>query len=180
MSRSYEDWPDLSKTTSNEDCKFLKGLCQEFNPKKILEIGTFVGKSTYAMASGSDCPIYTIDKDKDRFLRPEKYKKLTDKIITHPRMDSIDFWKNYPDLNGFDFIFIDGWLRQEDVENIFQRSLDNFWFVSHDYNYDKYGDQEKGYKIVNRMLKEGMKRNYDFDISKGGECCGFIKFRLDI
>ena len=175
MSRSYEDWPDLSKTTSNDDCRFLKELCLEYNPKKILEIGTFVGKSTYAMASGSNCPIYTIDKDKDKFLRPKKYKHLADKIITHPFMDSVDFWRNFPKVNGFDFIFVDGWLRQIDVENIFERTLDNFWFLSHDYTF-----KDKGEEVVKRMLKEGMSRNYDFDVSTGGECCGFIKFRLDI
>ena len=171
MSQLIKEWPDLSKSTSNEDCYFLKKLCLEFNPTKILEIGTYVGKSAYAMASGSDCPIYTIDRYNDSFLTPHKYKHLTDKIIRHPRMDSIDFWKKYPDLNGFDFIFVDGWLRQEDVENIFGRTLDNFWFVCHDYRF-----KDNGEEIVNRMLKEGMKRDYDFDISEGGECTALVKF----
>ena len=107
-----KEWPDLKNSTSNEDCYFLKKMCEEYNPTKILEIGTFVGKSAYAMASGSDCMIYTVDRDKDKFLKPDKYKYLADRIIRHPFMDSIDFWKNYPDLNGFDFVFVDGWLRQ--------------------------------------------------------------------
>ena len=171
MCSLINEWPDLSKSTSNEDCNYLKKLCLEFKPTKILEIGTYVGKSAYAMASGSDCPIYTIDRDKNKFLRPEKYKALADKIKTHPNMDSIDFWRNYPDLNEFDFIFVDGWVRQEDVENIFERTLDNFWFVCHDYN-----SNDKGEEVVNRMLKEGMKRDYDFDISEGGECTALVKF----
>ena len=171
MSQLIREWPDLSKSTSNEDCYFLKKLCLEFNPTKILEIGTFVGKSAYAMASGSDCPIYTIDRNKNMFLEPPKYKHLADKIIRHPPMDSIDFWRNYPDISGFDFVFVDGWLRQEDVENIFERTLDNFWFVCHDYRF-----KDKGEEMVNRMLKEGMKMDYDFDISEGGECCALVKF----
>jgi predicted O-methyltransferase YrrM len=135
MLQLIKEWPDLTKSTSNEDCYFLKKMCEEYKPKKILEIGTFVGKSAYAMASGSNCIIYTVDRDKDKFLKPPKYKHLSDRIIRHPNMDSIDFWKNYPDLDGFDFVFVDGWLRQEDVENIFQRTLDNFWFLCHDYRW---------------------------------------------
>ena len=171
MSQLIKEWPDLTKSTSNEDCYFLKKLCEEYKPKKILEIGTFVGKSAYAMASGSDCMIYTIDRDKDKFLKPDKYKYLADRIIRHPFMDSIDFWKNYPDLDGFDFVFVDGWLRQKDVENIFDKTLDNFWFMCHDYRIN-----DKGEEVVNRMLKESMKRDYDFDISEGGECTALLKF----
>tara|TARA_B100001250_G_scaffold414568_1_gene453958 strand:- start:92 stop:607 length:516 start_codon:yes stop_codon:yes gene_type:complete len=166
-----KEWPDLKNSTSNEDCYFLKKLCKEYNPTKILEIGTFVGKSAYAMASASECMIYTVDCNMDKFLKPPKYKHLADRIIRHPRMHSIDFWKNYPDQNGFDFIFVDGWLKQEDVENIFERTLDNFWFACHDYRFN-----DKGEEVVNRMLKEGMKRDYDFDISEGGECCALVKF----
>ena len=166
-----KEWPDLKNSTSNEDCYFLKKLCKEYNPTKILEIGTFVGKSAYAMASASECMIYTVDCNMDKFLKPPKYKHLADRIIRHPRMHSIDFWKNYPDQNGFDFIFVDGWLKQEDVENIFERTLDNFWFACHDYRLN-----DKGEEVVNRMLKEGMKRDYDFDISEGGECCALVKF----
>ena len=166
-----KEWPDLKNSTSNEDCYFLKKLCKEYNPTKFLEIGTFVGKSAYAMASASECMIYTVDCNMDKFLKPPKYKHLADRIIRHPRMHSIDFWKNYPDQNGFDFIFVDGWLKQEDVENIFERTLDNFWFACHDYRFN-----DKGEEVVNRMLKEGMKRDYDFDISEGGECCALVKF----
>ena len=166
-----KEWPDLKNSTSNEDCYFLKKMCEEYNPTKILEIGTFVGKSAYAMAAGSNCMIYTVDRDKDNFLKPDKYNYLAKRIIRHPLMDSMDFWKNYPDLNGFDFVFVDGWLRQEDVENIFERTLDNFWFLCHDYRLN-----DKGEEVVKRMLMESMVRDYDFDISEGGECTALVKF----
>jgi hypothetical protein len=171
MLQLIKEWPDLTKSTSNEDCYFLKKMCEEYKPKKILEIGTFVGKSAYAMASGSNCIIYTVDRDKDKFLKPPKYKHLSDRIIRHPNMDSIDFWKNYPDLDGFDFVFVDGWLRQEDVENIFQRTLDNFWFLCHDYRLN-----DKGEEVVKRMMMEGMMRDYEFVLSEGGECTALVKF----
>jgi predicted O-methyltransferase YrrM len=166
-----KEWPDLRNSTSNEDCYFLKKMCEEYNPTKILEIGTFVGKSAYAMAAGSNCMIYTVDRNKDNFLKPDKYNYLAKRIIRHPLMDSMDFWKNYPELNGFDFVFVDGWLRQEDVENIFERTLDNFWFLCHDYRLN-----DKGEEVVKRMLMESMVRDYDFDISEGGECTALVKF----
>ena len=160
-----EDWPDTPNSTSNEDCYFLIDLCNQKNPKKILEIGTLVGKSAHALALGSTCEVHTVDQNKDRFVLHKGYEQ----IIRYPETTSIDFWKK--GIGGFDFVFVDGWLRQEDVENIFERTLDNFWFVCHDYS-----PKDKGEEVVNRMLKEGMKRDYDFDISEGGECCALVKF----
>jgi hypothetical protein len=81
----------------------------------------------------------------------------------------MEFWKN--GMDRFDFVFVDGWLNFEDCENIFEKTLDNFWFLCHDYRFN-----DKGKEVVNRMLKECMKRNYDFDISEGGECCALVKF----
>ena len=160
-----EDWSDTPNSTSNEDCYFLIDLCNQKNPKKILEIGTLVGKSAHALVLGSTCEVHTVDQNKDRFVLHEGYEQ----IIRYPETTSIDFWKK--GIGGFDFVFVDGWLRQEDVENIFERTLDNFWFVCHDYRFN-----DKGEEVVKRMLKEGMKRDYDFDISEGGECCALVKF----
>ena len=49
-----DTWPDTPDSTSDADCYFLYETCLEYKPKKILEIGTLVGKSAYAMALGSD------------------------------------------------------------------------------------------------------------------------------
>ena len=61
-----DQWPDTLNSTSNEDCYFLRDLCTQKNPKKILEIGTLVGKSAYALAYGSTCEVHTVDQNKDR------------------------------------------------------------------------------------------------------------------
>ena len=160
-----DNWPNHNSSTSNEDCYFLYETCLKYKPKKILEIGTLVGKSAYAMALGSDCEIHTVDKNRDRFIVHDGFKR----IIRYPSTTSINFWKN--GIDGFDFVFVDGWLKQEDVENMFDKTLDNFWFLCHDYRLN-----DKGEEIVNRMLKEAMKRDYDFDISEGGECTALVKF----
>ena len=146
-------------------------MCEEYKPTKILEIGTFVGKSAYAMAAGSNCMLYTVDRDKDNFLKPDKYNYLAKRIIRHPLMDSMDFWKNYPDLNGFDFVFVDGWLRQEEVENIFERTLDNFWLLCHDQRIN-----DKGEEVVKRVLMESMVRDYELDIYEGGAGQALVKY----
>ena len=160
-----DNWPDILNSTSNRDCYFLYETCLEYKPKKILEIGTLVGKSAYAMALGSDCEIHTVDKSRDRFIVHEGF----DRIIRYPNTESMEFWDN--DISGFDFVFVDGGLKFEDCENIFAKTLDKFWFLCHDYRFN-----DKGEEVINRMLKEGMKRDYDFDISEGGECCALVKF----
>jgi hypothetical protein len=81
----------------------------------------------------------------------------------------MEFWDN--DISGFDFVFVDGWLKFEDCENIFEKTLDKFWFLCHDYILN-----DKGEEVVNRMLEEGMKQDYDFKISQGGECTALVKF----
>ena len=72
---------------------------------------------------------------------------------------------------SMDWKLVDGWLRQEDVENIFQRTLDNFWFLCHDYRLN-----DKGEEVVKRMIMEGMMRDYEFVLSEGGECTALVKF----
>ena len=165
MLQLIKDWPDTPDSTSNADCYFLYETCLEYKPKKILEIGTLVGKSAYAMALGSDCEIHTVDKNRDRFIVHEGFER----VIRYPDTESMEFWDR--GISDFDFVFVDGWLKFEDCENIFEKTLDNFWFLCHDYRLN-----DKGEEVVNRMLKEGMKRNYDFDISEGGECCALVKF----
>lgn len=160
-----KDWPDTEDSTSNQDCYFLYEKCLEYKPKKILEIGTLVGKSAYAMALGSDCEIHTIDKNRDRFVLHQGF----DRIKTYPKTTSTKFWEY--GIKDFDFVFVDGWLRFEDCEKIFEHTLDNFWFLCHDYRFD-----DKGYEVVRRMLKESMIQDYDYDFSTGGECVALIKF----
>ena len=165
MLQLIEDWPDTLDSTSNEDCYYLYETCLEYKPKKILEIGTYVGKSAYAMALGSDCEIHTVDRNRDRFVVHEGFER----IKRYPNTRSIKFWEL--GITGFDLVFVDGWMEVKDCEKMFENTLDNFWFLCHDYYPNK-----KGEKAVNKMLKESMKQYYDFEISQGGECCALVKF----
>ena len=163
-----DNWPNTPDSTSNKDCYFLYETCVNYRPEKILEIGTLVGKSTYAMALGSDCEIHTVDLSRDRFIVHESFER----IIRYPNTTSMNFWDI--GISGFDFVFVDGWLKFKDCEEMFNRALDNFWFLCHDYRLN-----DKGEEVVNRMLKEAMKRDYNFEISKGGECCALVKFEKE-
>ena len=96
------------------------------------------------------CEIHTIDQN-DKFVRIEEYEKITDKIITYPNTHSLDFWKENTEDN-FDFVFVDGYINEEDCQNIFKVTTDDFWFTAHDY-YDENLERCKGYHaVVNMML----------------------------
>ena len=93
-----KEWPDLKNSTSNEDCYFLKKLCKEYNPTKILEIGTFVGKSAYAIASASECMIYTVDCNMDKFADMIR-EELTNRQYPENVAAGIEYLLNQPDGN---------------------------------------------------------------------------------
>ena len=67
-------------TTGNHDCYFLYETCLKYKPKKILEIGTYIGKSSYALALGSTCDVYTVDENKDEFIIHEGIENILDRI----------------------------------------------------------------------------------------------------
>ena len=52
--------------------KKLASLCEEKNPKRILEIGTAIGYSAILMLSSCDGEIVSIEKNEERFLEAQK------------------------------------------------------------------------------------------------------------
>lgn len=106
-----------SKTVTNEmasnlvQIDFLIFLIQIFKPKNILEIGSFIGKSTLSFAKYSDknCKIYTIERWERIYkilLKNIKNNKLQKKIIPFLG-DGKEIIKKLG-KKKFDFIFIDG------------------------------------------------------------------------
>ena len=96
-----------------------------------MEIGTWVGTSAYALSQASDALIYTCDQGPDNFYIIEGQESYTDRIIRRPKTHSSEFLKNID--GGFDFVFVDGWLKDDDVEGIFEKCEDTFTFITHDY-----------------------------------------------
>ena len=187
---------------SSADAIFLQLACLVERPKKIMEIGTWVGTSAYALAQATirrgyfdlEVPIYTCDDGPDNFYVVEGQESYTKRIIRHPETHSSEFLKNID--GGFDFVFVDGWLKDDDVEGIFEKCEDNFTFITHDY----YRPEEselvfcKGHHAVERMIKYAWENGYETEsytpspdwYSAGGYhvkkfggvniCCAMVKF----
>ena len=188
-----------TNSTSRIDCLFLQLACLVEKPKKIMEIGTWIGTSAYALSQASDALIYTCDDGPDNFYIIEGQESYTDRIIRHPNTHSSEFFKKID--GGFDFVFVDGWLKDDDVKGIFEKCEDNFTFITHDY----YRPEKpkpvfcKGHHAVERMIKYAWENDYDcefyppsldwciqndvigghqikkFDITVN-RCCAMIKF----
>ena len=160
----FDNYPHMQMTNSSSDgdCHYLQLLCLEAQPQKILEIGTWCGKSAYYLAVASNyfqweldlpfsdfCEVHTVD-DNDRFISIEEYGKITENIIPHPNIHSRDFWKTNTEDN-FDFVFVDGYINEKDCENIFEVTTDDFWFATHDY-YDHNLERCKGFTAIMNMI----------------------------
>jgi hypothetical protein len=153
-----------SRSIGNQDAIFLQLACLVEKPKKIMEIGTWLGTSAYAMAQTSDALIYTCDEGPDNFYIHEGNESYANRIIRHPETHSSKFFKKID--GGFDFVFVDGWLNDDDAEGIFEKCEDNFTFIAHDY----YRPEKpkpvfcKGYQAVERMLKYAWENGYETEL----------------
>lgn len=152
-------------TTSNEDCRYLFLLCETYKPKKILEIGTFVGKSTYSLSLASNSVVYTIDENEDKFIELKPFDK---NIIRYPNTHSNDFWKL--GIKDFDFIFADGFCNYNDIDNIFEKTTNNFIFVTHDFS-----PLGKGEQNIFKMKKYCLENDIDYKFKLGGEYCAVME-----
>jgi predicted O-methyltransferase YrrM len=108
----------------------LYSLVRYFNVSRIIEVGTFIGKSTLAMASaleskGQGGQIYTCDSSNDiRLPAPRNVS-----IFQFPRKTSTEMLSG---LSGsFEFCFLDGRLSDQDVE-LLARRLDDTAIVALD------------------------------------------------
>ena len=138
-------------TTSQPDCKFLQLLCLDVKPKKIIEIGTWIGSTAYAMAAATKetgAVIYTCDNN-ETFVNTGC--ELNERIIIHPRVWSSTFLDDSKTLMGVDFIFNDAAINISDCNKLYDLANDEFIFTTHDY-FNATGGFEKGYKAIQAML----------------------------
>ena len=185
--------PRMENSISASDAHFLQLACLVEKPKKIMEIGTWIGSSTYSIAQASDAFIYTCDQGPDNFYTIEGQELYTDRIIRHPETHSLEFLENLD--GGFDFVFVDGWIVDDDVKGIFDKCEDKFTFITHDYYRLEKSKPVfcKGHHAAKRMIKYAWKNGYEFELYPaspdwyglgcyverfGGinSCCAMIKF----
>ncbi|MDC0457602.1 hypothetical protein OAM56_06740 [Alphaproteobacteria bacterium] len=110
--RKYADYNTGSISLSDAWCLF--SLIDYFKPKRVVEIGTFIGKSTWSMAKSLENQveqignIYTCDMSNDIKI-PWKGKVV---IKQFPRTESTEMLKKIEEK--IDFLLIDGRLNNND------------------------------------------------------------------
>lgn len=111
-------YADYNTGSLNEwDMVDLIAICHYFKPRVIAEVGTFIGRSTYALAVGAGemAMIYTCDASNDIPL-PEM-PPHSPAIIRHPRESSVEMFNKMlsAELGGrVDMFFIDGRVSEAD------------------------------------------------------------------
>lgn len=102
----------------------LRALCNWRKPKVVVEIGTFIGKSTVALQGDV---IYTCDRDNDCL-------PSTDRIRTHPYQTSTEMLsKLVAEGVKVDLFFFDGRLADEDIPLVHALSRPDTVYAFDDY-----------------------------------------------
>lgn len=131
----------------------LYNLVRHFQPKRIVEVGTFIGKSTISMASALDDQgvagdIYTCDGSNDIRLPWEGRARLHQ----FPKTTSGDLFRAID--APCDMVFLDGRLKKQDLEVLDPLiTSDTLFFL------DDFEGMEKG--VINLTLLRGMEKLKD-------------------
>lgn len=104
--------PQIQMQIAPDQAQFLQFLIRSIHAKKVLEIGTFLGYSSAAMAQAlpKDGQVITLDKDEKATEIAQKHWKTLGlfnqiQLILGPALDSMQSLINKH--HTFDFIFID-------------------------------------------------------------------------
>jgi predicted O-methyltransferase YrrM len=112
------------------EASLLWSLAESLSARVVIEVGTFIGTSTCALASASTVQrVYTCDISNDCLPK-------TDKIFTFPKMTSTAMlrWLSLEGVSA-DLCFFDGVLKDDDVELLTSVCRKDTVFTVHDYNY---------------------------------------------
>ena len=138
------------------DLLFWYLAARTFKPKKVVEVGAWIGTSTLVIAKalyeiyGEDFTITTCDYPNNVYIKDHKYKHLSDRIY-YSNLHSDSLFKSLSASNQkYDALFSDADLTNNnigDINNIFDPS--NLLFLTH----DVYPDSNKSAK-GNRALEQ--------------------------
>lgn len=126
---------------NSESCIYLRKLTEKHRPRIIVEIGTFIGKSTLAMKASEH--IYTCDMSNDCLPSSEK---ITCFPKTHSTAFLHELWSKKKLL--VDFFFFDGRIHFLDITMILSMSHPKTVYTFDDY--DMAERYEKG--VINVRL----------------------------
>lgn len=91
----------------DESMSFLSKLCKDNKPKRILEIGTYIGYSASVMLSACDAEVVTLEKVGENATLARENLKSFGKRVSVVECDAGDFIKR-ENIGKFDLIFLDG------------------------------------------------------------------------
>ncbi len=102
---------------NRDDMIDLISICSYFKPQLIAEVGTFVGRSTYALAvgAGENATIYTCDASNDIPLPELPHHSAT--VFRNPRLSSVEMFNRILSdglAQQVDLFFIDGRVSEAD------------------------------------------------------------------
>ncbi len=152
-------------STGQPDCLYLASLVRFFQPKHILEIGTFIG--TTAQILGSQCRrngqghVVTVDMDQSNCTLPEWCTGL---IETVEAKSSEALARFRDESRRFDFVFIDANITAEDMRVLDELTTDDAVLVTHDFTFSD-GEApilDKGLEVVALKSMESNKSAYYF------------------
>lgn len=115
----------------------LYALMSYYQPRVIIEIGTFIGRSTSMFSLSGK--VYTCDKDNDAF-------PASDYVKTFPKTNSTDMLKQLTE--PADFFFFDGRIADDDISHILRLSKPDTVYA-----FDDFVGVEKGVVNVIKLTK---------------------------
>jgi predicted O-methyltransferase YrrM len=112
------------------EASLLRALAESLQARVVIEVGTFIGTSTHALASASSVErVYTCDASNDCLPH-------TDTIRTFPKQTSTQMLRTMARHGvASDLCFFDGVLNDEDVTLLARVCRPGVVFAVHDYNY---------------------------------------------
>ena len=91
----------------DESMSFLSQLCAREKPKRILEIGTYIGYSASVMLSSCDATVVTLEKNAENAELARKNLVPFGERVTVVTCDAFLYIAR-DDIGKFDLIFLDG------------------------------------------------------------------------
>ena len=160
-----DEFPTEAGSISVESAKLLWLMTKYFSPKVIIEIGTYIGRSTIAMGFGGHHTmkkIHTCDGtfdslDFNRFekvFKQEKKDTLIHKIHYYGKTFSTTMLGKIKEIGEkADLVFIDGRISSDDCVLLKEVTSENCVYILDDFQ-----GVEKG--VANAMLLRQVFRNY--------------------
>ena len=129
----------------------LCALAEDCRARVVIEVGTFIGNSTQALAMGSAVEtVYTCDASNDCF-------PATDVIKTYPHRSSTDMLQDLRKRGvSADLCFFDGTLRHVDADLLKALTHKGTVFAFHDYNFGPKEREKNGVKYLETVPRKGI------------------------